>query len=287
MRYTELRTSLEGIATNLLSERLKTMEANGIVERRLEDAGVVYALTSWGAGLREPMETLGRWGAPLLATGRGEDAFQPRWLTLALPALLRGATASPAVELGIETDGFLMVLRVDEDGPSAFVPDRDPASVFTAAPDVVVCSSRWSDQHRAGRRRRRVPWRLERPANRAHPCSCERDSADQRRGLRTTEKRRLRGWKQLVLGWCGHVGAPLPNQPDSARSSDLLLEPTHRRPRRATSRANPSLPSSSRTAHCSAAIDPPRSGGEPAVLGRDSHPNEGGSIRHKHLLLNT
>ncbi|MFC9664852.1 winged helix-turn-helix transcriptional regulator [Nocardia sp. NPDC127606] len=138
MRYTELKTSLKGIATNLLSERLKTMEANGIVERRLEDAGVVYALTSWGAGLREPMEALGRWGAPLLATGRGDDAFQPRWLTLALPALLRGVTASPPVELGIETDGFLMALRVDEDGPSAFVPDREPASVFTAAPDVVV-----------------------------------------------------------------------------------------------------------------------------------------------------
>jgi DNA-binding HxlR family transcriptional regulator len=138
MRYTELKTSLKSIATNLLSARLKTMEANGIVERRLEDAGVVYALTPWGAGLREPMEALGRWGAPLLATGQGDDAFQPRWLTLALPALLRGATASPPVELGIETDGFLMALRVDEDGPSAFVPDRDPASVFTAAPDVVV-----------------------------------------------------------------------------------------------------------------------------------------------------
>ncbi|MFI5805002.1 winged helix-turn-helix transcriptional regulator [Streptomyces sp. NPDC051561] len=138
MRYTELKTSLKGIATNLLSERLKTMEANGIVERRLGDAGVVYALTSWGAGLREPMEALGRWGAPLLATGQGDDAFQPRWLTLALPALLRGATASPPVELGIETGGFLMALRIDEDGPSAFVPDRDPVSVFTAAPDVVV-----------------------------------------------------------------------------------------------------------------------------------------------------
>jgi DNA-binding HxlR family transcriptional regulator len=138
MRYTELKNSLKGVATNLLSERLKTMEANGIVERRLGDAGVVYAITPRGAGLREPMEALGRWGAPLLATGQGDDAFQPRWLTLALPALLRGVTASPPVELGIETDGFLMCLRVDEDGPSAFLPDRGPASVFTAAPDVVV-----------------------------------------------------------------------------------------------------------------------------------------------------
>lgn len=139
MRYTELKTSLKGIATNLLAERLRTMEAHGIVERRLEGAGVAYALTPWGEGLREPMEALGRWGAPLLATGRGDDAFQPRWLTLALPALLRGATSSTPVELGIETDGFLLVLRIDENGPSASVrPDDMPETLLVAPPDVVV-----------------------------------------------------------------------------------------------------------------------------------------------------
>lgn len=139
MRYTELKVSLAGIATNLLADRLRTLEANGIVERRLEAAGVGYALTPWGAGLREPMEALGRWGAPLMATGRGGDSFQPRWLTLALPALLRGATATPPVELGVETDGLLMVVRVDEDGPSATVrPDQQPDTIFTAAPEVIV-----------------------------------------------------------------------------------------------------------------------------------------------------
>lgn len=139
MRYTELKTSLQGIATNLLAERLRTLAANGIVERRLAGGGVAYALTPWGEGLREPMEALGRWGAPLLATGRGDDAFQPRWLTLALPALLRGATASPPIELGIETDGFAMVLRIDEHGPSAFVrSENKPETVLIAAPDVVV-----------------------------------------------------------------------------------------------------------------------------------------------------
>lgn len=139
MRYTELRTSLARIATNLLAERLRALEANGIVERRLEDAGVVYALTPWGAGLREPMEALGRWGVPLLMTGRNDDAFQPRWLALALPALLRGVTATPPVELGLETDGLLMVLRVDGDGPGVTVRrDPRPDTVLTAEPEVVV-----------------------------------------------------------------------------------------------------------------------------------------------------
>ncbi|MEU8900385.1 helix-turn-helix domain-containing protein [Nocardia sp. NPDC048505] len=139
MRYTELKTSLSGIATNLLAERLRALESNGLVQRELGDSGVRYALTERGAALREPMESLGRWGAPLLATGRDDDAFQPRWLTLALPALLRGRTATPPVELGIETDGFRMVLRLAEDGPEATVwTGQQPDTSIRAEPEIVV-----------------------------------------------------------------------------------------------------------------------------------------------------
>jgi DNA-binding HxlR family transcriptional regulator len=42
MHYTQLKTSLKGIATNLLAERLRTMESNGIVERRLEDSAWIH-----------------------------------------------------------------------------------------------------------------------------------------------------------------------------------------------------------------------------------------------------
>lgn len=139
MRYSELKTSLAGIATNLLADRLRGLEAHGVVERRLHAGGVAYALTDWGLGLREPMEALGRWGQPLLATGQGEDAFQPRWLVLALPALLRGRTSSPPVELGIQTDGFSMVLRIDEAGPSVTTGEGPtPDAVLVASPEVVV-----------------------------------------------------------------------------------------------------------------------------------------------------
>jgi DNA-binding HxlR family transcriptional regulator len=139
LRYNDLKTSLAGIATNLLAERLRSLEANGIVERRLGDPGVLYALTTWGAELREPMEALGRWGAPLLKTGRDGDSFQPRWLVLALPALVRDVTAAPALELGFEIEGFLIVLHIDENGPRAVAqPDRRPDTILTAAPEIVV-----------------------------------------------------------------------------------------------------------------------------------------------------
>lgn len=139
LRYSELKTFLAGIATNLLAARLRTLEENGIVARQLGDTGVLYGLTPWGAELREPMEALGRWGAPLLASGRGDDSFQPRWLALALPALLRGATAAPSWEIGFEVEGLLIVLRVGADGPSAALdPGQRPGTVLVAEAETVV-----------------------------------------------------------------------------------------------------------------------------------------------------
>jgi DNA-binding HxlR family transcriptional regulator len=139
MRFNELRASLHGIATNLLSQRLRTLEAVGIVERRLGDTGVLYALTTWGAGLREPIEALGRWATPLMKAGRDGDAFEPRWLATALPGLLRGMTTTSALELGFEVDGVLIVLHIDAEGPRAVAqPDRRPDTILTAPPDIVV-----------------------------------------------------------------------------------------------------------------------------------------------------
>lgn len=139
LRYSEMKSSLSGVASNLLAERLRTLEAAGVVERRLGAAGALYGLTDWGAGLREPMEALGRWGAPLLAAGQGDDTFRPRWLTLALPAMLRGRTATPPVEIGIDVAGLLIVLRIDEYGPSAEIDGSSrPATLLTADPETVV-----------------------------------------------------------------------------------------------------------------------------------------------------
>lgn len=76
-RYNELLNGLPGIATNLLVERLRSLEADGVV-RRLDDGR--YALTPWGEGLHEAIYALGRWAGPLMARPRGEDQFRPNWL---------------------------------------------------------------------------------------------------------------------------------------------------------------------------------------------------------------
>jgi len=139
LRYNDLKASLAGIATNLLAERLRSLEEHLIIERRLGDTGVLYALTPWGAELREPIEALARWGAPLMKTGRGGDSFQPRSLAVALPALLRGVTAAPALELGLQVEGVLVILHIDQSGPRVDAqPDRLPDTVLTAAPEIVL-----------------------------------------------------------------------------------------------------------------------------------------------------
>src|SRR5918997_5210754 len=78
MRYGELAGSLGGIATNLLADRLRTLESAGVIERQLgQTRGVVYALTPWGSELREAVEALIRWSFPLMATGPGGDPTHP------------------------------------------------------------------------------------------------------------------------------------------------------------------------------------------------------------------
>ncbi len=76
-RYNELLDGLPGIATNLLVERLRNLERDGVV-RRLHDGR--YALTPWGEELHEAVYALGRWAGPLMARPRGDDHFRPNWL---------------------------------------------------------------------------------------------------------------------------------------------------------------------------------------------------------------
>lgn len=119
-RYGRLLDGLPGLATNLLVGRLRDLEAAGIVERRLsgQPNAVLYALTPWGAGLREPVEALIRWSAPLMARGPEGDVFRAEWLVVALRALLAGKTARrPAdVGVGVDTGGQLVGLRATSAG---------------------------------------------------------------------------------------------------------------------------------------------------------------------------
>ena len=84
-RYTDLRSGLPGIATNLLADRLRELEAAGIVER--EDAPppvatTLFQLTDRGAALEPVITALGQWGVPLMRDYQPDDEFRAQWLLL-------------------------------------------------------------------------------------------------------------------------------------------------------------------------------------------------------------
>ncbi len=69
-RFADLRTSVQGIASNLLSDRLKVLEAYGIVERRFysdHPPRAEYYLTRKGHELGIVAGALAVWGAKYLS----------------------------------------------------------------------------------------------------------------------------------------------------------------------------------------------------------------------------
>jgi DNA-binding HxlR family transcriptional regulator len=68
-RFTDLSMSLTGISTNLLSQRLKTLEQQGIIRQRIlprPSRSTVYELTAAGEALRQTVLDLERWGSIFL-----------------------------------------------------------------------------------------------------------------------------------------------------------------------------------------------------------------------------
>ena len=144
-RYRELLDGLAGVATNLLTDRLRDLETAGVVERRLAGEGnaIVYALTPWGAELREPVESLIRWSTPLMTDGPGGDRFRIEWLAVALPALLTDtadtADARRSSTVGIAVDDRLLQVRTTSSGVEVGLHDgRDLDAVVRADAAIVL-----------------------------------------------------------------------------------------------------------------------------------------------------
>jgi DNA-binding HxlR family transcriptional regulator len=71
-KYVELEESLRGIAPNVLSDRLKLLEAQGIVEREFYEEHpprALYKATRKGADLRIVLHAMMQWGNKYLYDG--------------------------------------------------------------------------------------------------------------------------------------------------------------------------------------------------------------------------
>jgi DNA-binding HxlR family transcriptional regulator len=88
-RFTDLRDGLPGIGPNVLSQRLKELEQQGILRRRVLPApagSTVYELTDWGHELDDIVIRLARWGARDPQMPREEET-RPEWVVLGMRAV--------------------------------------------------------------------------------------------------------------------------------------------------------------------------------------------------------
>ncbi|MDP9024682.1 MAG: helix-turn-helix transcriptional regulator [Candidatus Eremiobacteraeota bacterium] len=76
-RFNELLAAIPGISDRLLTERLRELEAEGLIVRRVEPGSpvkVVYELTCSGHELQEALDALGRWAERWMATPESSGA---------------------------------------------------------------------------------------------------------------------------------------------------------------------------------------------------------------------
>ena len=132
-RYTDLLAGIPGVATDMLAARLKTLEENELVVRRVlppPAASTVYELTDLGRRLEPVLRELGSFGAEILGKRKGE-AFRLHWLELPVRTMFRPERAA----------GTTMVVQF-ESGGEAFHARIENATIRTEpgphdAPDVV------------------------------------------------------------------------------------------------------------------------------------------------------
>jgi DNA-binding HxlR family transcriptional regulator len=142
-RYTDLQYGLPGIATNLLADRLRQLEENGIITREAAPppiATTLFRLTSRGEALQPVLHALGEWGAPLLHETSGDATFRSHWLTLPLERFLSDHTPErPPVAIDLRSGDQPMVIETI-DGHVHVRPGATPVpdATLTGAPPLVL-----------------------------------------------------------------------------------------------------------------------------------------------------
>lgn len=129
-RFTDLQTGLPGIAPNLLVQRLRDLQEQGVLCREVAAPPVssaVYRLTERGYALEGVLRELLKWGSATVADAPPDATFQMHWLSLPARYLLRDGQPDRApitIRFGDQRDGFDLTAR---EGTVSVVPCRTDA----------------------------------------------------------------------------------------------------------------------------------------------------------------
>jgi DNA-binding HxlR family transcriptional regulator len=116
LRYTDLKDGLPGIATNLLSDRLRQLESAGLVRR--EDAAppvatTLFRLTEAGAELLPVLDALGRWGVRFMIDPPEDDVFRGQWFAFPVSLFLHDRDPDgPSASIELRTASGSAVVEV-------------------------------------------------------------------------------------------------------------------------------------------------------------------------------
>jgi DNA-binding HxlR family transcriptional regulator len=145
-RYTDLLAGIPGIATDMLAARLKTLEENELVARRVlppPAASTVYELTELGHGLEPVLQELGRFGLHLLGKRKGE-AFRLHWLTLPVRTMFRPERAGDTtMVIQFESGGEAFHARIANGAIETVTGTHEsPDVVFAGDVETLIRSSK-------------------------------------------------------------------------------------------------------------------------------------------------
>ena len=138
-RYSDLKQGLPRIPTNILSTRLKELQASGIVRRLPLAHGLAYALTDYGRGLEEVILALGRWGFQAMGDPEEGDIVTADSMTMDLRTAFAADAAGrlPATVYEARVGAFVLTIRVDESGLTVTPGAVDAADLgFAAGPGL-------------------------------------------------------------------------------------------------------------------------------------------------------
>ncbi len=115
-RYTDLKNGLPGIATNLLSNRLRDLESAGLIRR--EEAAppiatTLFHLTDAGRELEPALIALAGWGVRYMAQPNDGDEFRSHWFAFPVSLFLHDSEPSgPPASIELSTTDRPAVIEV-------------------------------------------------------------------------------------------------------------------------------------------------------------------------------
>jgi DNA-binding HxlR family transcriptional regulator len=119
-RYTDLMSGLPGIATNLLADRLASLEEAGIIRREEVPppvAATLYHLTDTGTDLEPVLDALGIWGARFMSEKGEPDQFRSHWFKRPVSMFLKDrAPNGPPISIQLSPEDYPAVIEASQDG---------------------------------------------------------------------------------------------------------------------------------------------------------------------------